>query len=152
MEPRDWGVVECMLVEMLNQLRPFGSSALSASSTALADLALGAARRGDPVLVAEDLGGDAEFVSPVIGLCLWMGISSQFVSDERELHALGTFVEEDYRGQGVANLLRDKATEMAKSLGYRRICGTVHKANKVGLESLERHGWKTNYYGVTKEL
>ena len=138
--------VEYLSGKMFNELREFGSSTLPESAVDFTELGMKAAERGDPSLVAVIHG------AMIVGFCVWTGLGEVMKTDKRELHALGTFVDKKYRREGVADLLRTKAVYLAKSHGYERICGTVHMSNSAGRASLERHGWVTNYLGLTKEL
>ncbi len=144
--PEDQWQVEYLAAKMFKELREFGSSTLPESAGDFTDLGIKAAERGDPSLVAEYSG------AIIVGFCVWTGLGEIMKTDKRELHALGTFVDEKYRREGVADLLRAKAVYLAKSQGYERVCGTVHLANSAGRASLERHGWVANYLGLTKEL
>jgi hypothetical protein len=82
--------------------------------------------------------------SKKIGFNFWIKISS-FELKEEIVHALGTFIREDYRGLGLVNILANRSFEYLKSKGVKKVYGKVFKnrtsssklVNSLELERIE---------------
>jgi len=122
---------------------PFSPPATQESVDRIKTILLERAEAGDPVLMALTLAG-----SPM-GMLMWY---HDPLYDKETLAAMGTYVVPMHRGKRVASMLRAEGCRIARERGYKRIVGTVHPENKVGIQSVLTGGWDVAYHAVVKEL
>lgn len=87
----------------------------------------------------------------IVGFTYWVGSSTRgFEVREKVCSGLGTFILPEYRRQGLATKLREKAVEIAKDAGYARVDGIVH--DKVGTDSVKKFGGTVKNLVMTRRF
>jgi len=100
----------------------------------------------DAVFVAWD---DQALASTPIGVIAWTHTP---LCREGQVVGFGTYVEPEFRRQGVASMLRACAAEHCRQKGYKTIEGIAGVANVAGLQSVLSDGFAIVGYLVEKQL
>lgn len=96
---------------------------------------LPAAGRGEPVLIAwQD--------KKAVGALFWVIQDFPFQVRWKQAMGYGTYIDPDWRRQGVGKQLRQQGLKMLKELGVEVLLGMAHVDNRGGVESTIGKGFK----------
>lgn len=79
-------------------------------------------------------------------------IGSAFDYEKKQANSFAIWVDEEYRGKGIAQILRDKAFKYLKEKGFETVIGVNMSNNKKAIESSKVSGFKVVGYMVEKDL
>lgn len=92
-----------------------------------------AAARGEPVLIAWKEG-------QAIGGMFWVVQPLLYQSRWKMAYGYGTYINEEYRSQGLGTEMRKKGFEILKALGVERATGMVLFKNKLSVANCDHMG------------
>lgn len=86
---------------------------------------------------------DSQFIAAVDNN--WIGLSSITVDQDKKVADCGlTVVKEEFRGNGIASILKEKTIEYAKEQGIKKMITSVHEENYPMLAVNQRFGFHEN--------
>jgi RimJ/RimL family protein N-acetyltransferase len=75
----------------------------------------------------------------------WIGLSSIIVDQDKKVADCGlTVVKEEFRGNGIASILKEKTIDYAKEQGIKKMITSVHEENHPMLAVNQRFGFHEN--------
>lgn len=75
----------------------------------------------------------------------WIGLSSITLDRDKKLADCGlTVVKEEFRGKGIASILKEKTIDYAKEQGIKKMITSVHEENYPMLAVNQRYGFHEN--------